>query len=216
MWAGTLTWARPVEEALGLVDLRHRVGVPVKQLSGGEQRRLDLAMAILGRPEVLILDEPATGLDPESRLCTWRLVRDLLESGTTEVLSTHNVAEAEELGGPPRDPAPGQDRPGRHPGRGDCVLAGPGLVHAPPRTPAIQSRTCRALYGRRSSREAPPARCFVHNQDVQPTLAALLGWASSHGVELTDLNARSASPEEALLAVAESATGRTQDQEMTA
>src|SRR5664280_1932602 len=97
MWAGTLTWARPVEEALGLVDLRHRVGVPVKQLSGGEQRRLDLAMAILGRPEVLILDEPATGLDPESRLCTWRLVRDLLESGTTEVLSTHNVAEAEEL-----------------------------------------------------------------------------------------------------------------------
>src|SRR5664279_1135478 len=132
MWAGTLTWARPVEEALGLVDLRHRVGVPVKQLSGGEQRRLDLAMAILGRPEVLILDEPATGLDPESRLCTWRLVRDLLESGTTEVLSTHNVAEAEELGGPPRDPAPGQDRPGRHPGRGDCVLASPGLVHAPP------------------------------------------------------------------------------------
>src|SRR5450759_170611 len=97
MWAGTLTWARPVEEALGLVDLRHRVGVPVKQLSGGEHRRLDLAMAILGRPEVLILDEPATGLDPESQLCTWRLVRDLLESGTTEMLSTHNVAEAEEL-----------------------------------------------------------------------------------------------------------------------
>src|SRR5450759_4527609 len=95
MWAGTLTWARPVEEALGLVDLRHRVGVTVKQPSGGEQRRLDLAMAILGRPEVLILDEPAAGLDPESRLCTWRLVRDLLESGTTEMLSTHNVAEAE-------------------------------------------------------------------------------------------------------------------------
>src|SRR5664280_2136899 len=134
MWAGTLTWARPVEEALGLVDLRHRVGVPVKQLSGGEQRRLDLAMAILGRPEVLILDEPATGLDPESRLCTWRLVRDLLESGTTEVLSTHNVAEAEELGGPPRDPAPGQDRPGRHPGRGDCVLAAPSRSRSPPDT----------------------------------------------------------------------------------
>ena len=215
MWAGTLTWARPVEEALGLVDLRHRVGVPVKQLSGGEQRRLDLAMAILGRPEVLILDEPATGLDPESRLCTWRLVRDLLESGTTEVLSTHNVAEAEELA----------DRLAiLH--RGRIVRAGtpaevtasspPRLVHAPPRTPAIQSRTCRALYGRRSSREAPAARCFVHTQDVQPTLAALLGWASSHGVELTDLNARSASLEEALLAVAESATGHTQDQEMTA
>jgi ABC-2 type transport system ATP-binding protein len=56
----------------------------------------------------------------------------------------------------------------------------------------------------------------VHTQDVQPTLAALLGRASSHGVELTELNARSASLEEALLAVAESATGHTQDQEMTA
>ena len=67
MWAGTLSAPRPVAEALGLVGLGHRAGVAVRSLSGGERRRLDLAMAILGRPEVLFLDEPTTGLDPESR-----------------------------------------------------------------------------------------------------------------------------------------------------
>ena len=67
MWAGTLTAPRPVAEALELVGLSHRGGVVIRSLSGGERRRLDLAMAILGRPEVLFLDEPTTGLDPESR-----------------------------------------------------------------------------------------------------------------------------------------------------
>jgi ABC-2 type transport system ATP-binding protein len=191
------------------------VGVPVKQLSGGEQRRLDLAMAILGRPDVLILDEPATGLDPESRLCTWRLVRDLLESGTTEVLSTHNVAEAEELA----------DRLAiRH--RGRIVRAGtPAEVTAS--SPARVSFTLPPDTGdpvpdlpgavRTEEQQGSAGREVLRaHQDVHPTLAALLGWASSHGVELTDLNARSASLEEALLAVAKSATGHTQDQEMTA
>ncbi len=82
MWAGTLSAPRPVAEALGLVSLGHRAGVAVRSLSGGERRRLDLAMAILGRPEVLFLDEPTTGLDPESRRRTWLLIRELLAAGT--------------------------------------------------------------------------------------------------------------------------------------
>src|ERR1035437_2073741 len=89
MWAGTLSAPRPVAEALGLVSLGHRAGVAVRSLSGGERRRLDLAMAILGRPEVLFLDEPTTGLDPESRHRTWLLIRELLAAGTTVVLTTH-------------------------------------------------------------------------------------------------------------------------------
>jgi ABC-2 type transport system ATP-binding protein len=75
MWARTLAAPRPVGEALGLVDLGRRARVGVRQLSGGERRRLDLALAILGRPEVLFLDEPASGLDPESRQGVWRLLR---------------------------------------------------------------------------------------------------------------------------------------------
>ena len=97
MWAGTLTWARPVEEALELVDLAQRAHVAVRQLSGGERRRLDLALAILGRPEVLFLDEPTAGLDPESRSRAWHLVRELLDGGTTVLLTTHYLQEAEEL-----------------------------------------------------------------------------------------------------------------------
>ncbi|GFJ86439.1 ABC transporter ATP-binding protein [Phytohabitans rumicis] len=97
MWAGTLTAARPVPEALSLVDLSHRAAVRVKQLSGGERRRLDLALALLGRPEVLVLDEPTTGLDPESRRATWHLIRRLLGDGVTVLLSTHYLEEAQEL-----------------------------------------------------------------------------------------------------------------------
>lgn len=59
------------------------------KLSGGERRRLDIALAIMGRPEVLVLDEPTTGLDPESRRAIWSLVRGLVEQGTAVLLTTH-------------------------------------------------------------------------------------------------------------------------------
>src|SRR5664280_1700020 len=97
MWAGTLTAPRPVGEALDMVDLGHRARVGVRQLSGGERRRLDLALALLGRPEVLFLDEPTSGLDAECRQGVWRLIRELLDTGATMLLSTHHMEEAESL-----------------------------------------------------------------------------------------------------------------------
>ena len=81
-------------EALGLVARRN---VRVKHLSGGERRRLDLALALLGEPELLFLDEPTVGMDPESRRTTWDLVRGLLGEGTTVLLTTHYLEEAERL-----------------------------------------------------------------------------------------------------------------------
>ncbi|MGX9886607.1 ABC transporter ATP-binding protein [Streptomyces sp. NPDC002276] len=97
MWAGCTSGARPVPEALALVGLERRAAVRVKQLSGGERRRLDLALALLGEPEVLFLDEPTTGLDAEGRRDTWELVRALRDGGTTVLLTTHYLEEAEGL-----------------------------------------------------------------------------------------------------------------------
>src|SRR3954453_15666874 len=96
-WARTLTDPRPVAEALEQVVLAGRADVRVRSLSGGERRRLDLALALLGRPRVVVLDEPTTGLDPESRHAVWEIVRGLVDGGAAVVLTTHHLEEAEEL-----------------------------------------------------------------------------------------------------------------------
>lgn len=85
------------ETLLDRLDLARRRKVRVAQLSGGERRRLDLAMALYGRPELLFLDEPTTGLDPESRGLVWDLIRGLQDDGVTVMLTTHYLEEAEAL-----------------------------------------------------------------------------------------------------------------------
>jgi ABC-2 type transport system ATP-binding protein len=85
------------DEALKKVDLADKSGTRVRQLSGGQKRRLDLALAVVGRPEVLFLDEPTTGMDPEARIATWRLIQELAAGGTTVLLTTHYLEEAERL-----------------------------------------------------------------------------------------------------------------------
>ena len=199
MWAGTLSAPRPVAEALGLVSLGHRAGVAVRSLSGGERRRLDLAMAILGRPEVLFLDEPTTGLDPESRRRTWLLIRELLGAGTTVVLTTHYLEEAEELA----------DRLAiMHQGR--IVRTGtPAQVAAsqPARIsfelPEDSREPVPDIAGTRAS--VTGRTVLLQTADLQPTLTALLGWANSRDLVLGALDARPASLAEAFHAVAASA-----------
>jgi ABC-2 type transport system ATP-binding protein len=85
------------ERLLDLVGLRAVAGTYVRRLSGGECQRLSLALAMVGRPEVLFLDEPTAGMDPRARQTTWDLVRELREAGTTIVLTTHAMDEAEHL-----------------------------------------------------------------------------------------------------------------------
>jgi ABC-type multidrug transport system ATPase subunit len=82
-------------ERLGLVEAADR---PVKTYSGGMRRRLDLGASLVGRPRVLILDEPTTGLDPRTRLDMWAFIRDLVDAGTTVLLTTQYLEEADQLG----------------------------------------------------------------------------------------------------------------------
>jgi ABC-2 type transport system ATP-binding protein len=81
-------------EAVGLTDV---AGTMVKRLSGGQRQRLSLAMALVARPELVFLDEPTAGMDPQSRRATWQLIRRLRQDGVSIVLTTHFLDEAEEL-----------------------------------------------------------------------------------------------------------------------
>jgi ABC-2 type transport system ATP-binding protein len=193
-WARTLTDPRPVAEALEQVDLTGRADVRVRSLSGGERRRLDLALALLGRPRVVVLDEPTTGLDPESRRAVWAIVRGLVDGGASVVLTTHHLEEAEELAD-----------------RIAILQAGVvALAGTPEEISASQPATIRftvpegapplpRLPGVRVEHLAPHVQLSTFA--LQHALTQLLAWASEHGLELSGLQARTASLEQAFLAV---------------
>jgi ABC-2 type transport system ATP-binding protein len=85
------------ESLLAAVGLTEVAGTPVKRLSGGQQQRLSLAMALVGRPELVFLDEPTAGMDPQARRATWDFIRKLRADGVSVVLTTHFLDEAEQL-----------------------------------------------------------------------------------------------------------------------
>jgi len=95
--AGLYPSPRPVGEVIELVGLEAKAGSRVKTLSGGQQRRLDLGLALVGDPELIFLDEPTTGFDPSARREAWDVVRGLCAEGRTVVLTTHYMDEAQAL-----------------------------------------------------------------------------------------------------------------------
>lgn len=195
MWCATLSAPRPIDEVLEEVDLSHRASVRISALSGGEVRRLDLACAVAGDPELLFLDEPTTGLDPESRARTQELIARLRSRGTTIVLTTHYLDEAEALA----------DRLAiMHRGRivrcgtlADVIAGHPahirfrlacGLADLPSLSGDV------AIDGR--------GRIVVATSALQADLGRLLDWARSCDVTLIDLDARAPSLESVFLSIA--------------
>jgi ABC-2 type transport system ATP-binding protein len=97
MFAGYYTRPRDVDEVVRLVGLEEKTDARVKTLSGGQKRRLDLGVALVGDPDLVFLDEPTTGFDPAARRSAWELIRSLRSLGKTILLTTHYLDEAQRL-----------------------------------------------------------------------------------------------------------------------
>src|SRR5919201_1360142 len=97
LFAGYYERPRPVDEVISLVGLGGKRDALVRRLSGGQRRRLDLGLALVGDPELLFLDEPTTGFDPAARRAAWETIRSLGSLGKTILLTTHYLDEAENL-----------------------------------------------------------------------------------------------------------------------
>ena len=195
MWAGTLTSPRPVADSLAMCGLEGRADIRVGSLSGGERRRLDLAMATLGRPELLFMDEPTTGLDPAVRQHTWELVRRMLDEGSTVLLTTHYMEEAEELAdrilimdrGRILTEGSVADIVARHP----CEITFTDVEISDVEFERLPHVVCPVSHDRGITR--------VPSTDLHATLRELLALADSRNIHLDGLNARAASLESAFL-----------------
>jgi ABC-2 type transport system ATP-binding protein len=97
MFAGYYEQPRNVDEVIALVGLEEKRAARVKTLSGGQKRRLDLGVALVGDPDLVFLDEPTTGFDPAARRAAWDMIRSLRSLGKTILLTTHYLDEAEQL-----------------------------------------------------------------------------------------------------------------------
>jgi len=96
-FAGLYPNPRDVDEVIAAVGLQEKANTRIGKLSGGQKRRVDVALGIVGRPELLFLDEPTTGFDPEARRQFWELIRSLSDEGTSILLTTHYLDEAAQL-----------------------------------------------------------------------------------------------------------------------
>ncbi|MDO5683444.1 MAG: ABC transporter ATP-binding protein [Propionibacteriaceae bacterium] len=194
MWQATLTAPLDLESTLAAVDLADKADVETAKLSGGERRRLDVALAVLGNPEVLILDEPTTGLDPESRRQIWALIKGLVDRGTTALLTTHYLEEAENLA----------DRIAiMHAG----VIAKEGTLadlvgQAPARISFLRPASLAlADLDVPSAQMSVSDRITIETHNLQDTLTRVLTWAGQ--TPLPQLEARSASLEQIFLSIAD-------------
>ncbi len=199
LWSRMISRSSDVDGALERLDMAHRRDVRVKQLSGGEKRRLDLVLATLGKPEVLFLDEPTTGLDPESRQTAWAVIRQLLSEGISVLLTTHYLEEAEKLA---------HRLAIMH--EGEIAVSG-GLIDVLERERAQISFDLPAdlraraglpeVIGTADQERLADGRLHVRTDDLQTDLATVIRWANDHGVRLGRFRAHHASLDDVFHAV---------------
>ena len=187
---------RPLDEIIEVVGLQEKRDERVRKLSGGQQRRLDVAIGLAGDPELLFLDEPTTGFDPSARRNAWEMVRNLRELGKTVFLTTHYMDEAQNLA----------DRVAIIVG-GEIVAEGPpgSLVGAEATKtvirfalPADVAELPTAI-GETAQRSGE--RISIQTDDTLRVLHTLTGWALEAGVELRELTVAQPSLEDVYLSL---------------
>ena len=185
LYAGYYPRPRPVAETLELVGLADRPAARCGRLSGGQRRRLDLALALIGDPELVFLDEPTTGFDPAARQSAWEVIAGLRDLGKTIVLTTHYMEEAERLAdriaviAAGRIVAEGTSATlgGRDAGESVITFTLPPGLSAAELPPAVAAVVTVSAGGKVEARATSPL----------PLLGALAAWAKARGADLPDL-----------------------------
>jgi len=200
MYAEMFAHPRPVDEVIGLVGLADKRDARVIHLSGGLQRRLDMAIALTGDPQLLFLDEPTTGFDPSARHEAWDVIKDLAALGKTVFLTTHYMDEAQYLA----------DRV--------AVIAGGRIVaEGPPSTLGHRDRATARVRCRLPAGPTPPVGLgappgpdgFVEVavDDAVSEVHRLLQWAVDEHVELEGFEVKRPSLEDVYLALTDHRSG---------
>ncbi len=200
--AGYYSNPRDIDEVLNIVGLTDSGRQRTRKLSGGQKRRLDLAQALVGNPDLVFLDEPTTGFDPSARRESWDMIEALRELGKTVLLTTHYMDEAERL----------SDR--------IVVIAGGHIVArgtAADLADQVQAITrITWTVDHSADVQRPPPRlgadiddrggAIIATNDVTATLHSLTGWAVDAGVDLVDLQVRRPTLEDTYLQLIEQST----------
>jgi ABC-2 type transport system ATP-binding protein len=201
LYAGYYPGPRSVQEVIELVGLKKRSEMRCGLLSGGQQRRVDVALALIGDPELVFLDEPTTGFDPSARRSAWEMIDGLRKLGKTVFLTTHYMDEAEALsdriavlsGG--RIVAEGT--PMTLGGRDNAAYQ---ITFTPPTGVRVEQLPLES-----ASVHPPDAsgRVLIETAEVMRTLRSLSGWAVNEGRELADLQVRRPALEDIYLELTE-------------
>ncbi|MEO8330261.1 MAG: ABC transporter ATP-binding protein [Candidatus Nanopelagicales bacterium] len=180
---------QPVAVLIDRMGLAPVSRLPYKRLSGGQQQRLGIALAVIGRPEVVFLDEPTAGLDPQSRHATWELIADLRQAGVGVVLTTHYIEEAEQLadhvvivdeGSVVATGSPAELTAGAG---GEVVrFTGAARLDLSALNSALNSALLTAV-----AVEESPGKYRVSGASAADLLAAVTGWCSTHSVMPTSM-----------------------------
>jgi ABC-2 type transport system ATP-binding protein len=200
MYATYYRHPRPVDEVVHLVGLEDKRSARVLKLSGGQQRRLDVAIALVGNPELLFLDEPTTGFDPSARHEAWEVIKNLASLGMTVLLTTHYMDEAQFLAD-----------------RVAVIVAGQIVAEGPPATLGDRHLAKARVRYRPPPGEAPPDGLYappgpdgyteIAPADVVQALHQLTGWAIDHKANLDGLQVTRSSLEDVYLSLTGALSG---------